>query len=500
MQKAVRFFGCVITLCLTIGLLIIMTDLTERKDSDEKYQDFFQDRDYDVLFFGSSHVINGVFPMELWNDYGIVSYNFGGHGNRIATSYWVMENALDYVTPKIIVIDCWGLSHTTKCPGPFSQVHVSFDAFPLSLTKIKATLDLLNDSTMEELIAKNEIATSTEPRTKIGLLWDFSAYHSRWSELNQDDFSISSNLEKGAESRINVTRGTLNRIDPNKKQEPGYLGETYLCKMIEDCQKRGISTVLIYLPYPAYQNDQKDANRVYAIAEKYGIPYINFLAMDDMINFQTDLYDSKSHLNPSGARKITSYLGKYLTQLFNLPDRRTDPDYSYWAQDYLEYEALKDKNLTDQNDIINYLMLLSGDSLDTIIYIKNKEIFHSQWGIELLNNIGISTNDLNENVDFLLYSNQERKATALYHFAKDGKKENTSFGNASLTRIESADDGKKAILCLTIDGWEDMHIEENNNLGMQINVYRHGNLIDSVKFEYDVDSSSETINTLSAIR
>ena len=69
---------------------------------------------YAVLFFGTSHVNNAVFPMELWKDYGITAYNFGGHANAIATSYWVMKNALDYTHPKLVVFDCLGMTSNTK--------------------------------------------------------------------------------------------------------------------------------------------------------------------------------------------------------------------------------------------------------------------------------------------------------------------------------------------------------------------------------------------------
>jgi hypothetical protein len=80
----------------------------ERKASDFKYANFFeQDEDFDVLFFGTSHVINGIFPMELWNDYGIVSYNFGGHGNEIATSYWDNIDAVIDIRNKDIFKNTW---------------------------------------------------------------------------------------------------------------------------------------------------------------------------------------------------------------------------------------------------------------------------------------------------------------------------------------------------------------------------------------------------------
>ena len=69
MKKAMRAAGCIITVILTIGLLMWTVNLTERKESSNKYSDFFKDRDYDVLFMGTSHVINSVFPMERVRDH-----------------------------------------------------------------------------------------------------------------------------------------------------------------------------------------------------------------------------------------------------------------------------------------------------------------------------------------------------------------------------------------------------------------------------------------------
>ena len=103
-----------------VGLLVIagivyLSDLTERKESNNKFSEFYeQEEDYDVLFLGSSHVLNSVFPMELWNDYGIVSYNLAGYGSRSASNYWVLKNALEYTTPKLVVVDCCMISLEEK--------------------------------------------------------------------------------------------------------------------------------------------------------------------------------------------------------------------------------------------------------------------------------------------------------------------------------------------------------------------------------------------------
>jgi len=134
-----RILSCLIVICLTVAILAGLTNIVESKSSLEKYTQFFeQEADFDVLFLGSSKVINAVLPMELWNDYGIVSYNMGGHSNTIPVSYWVLRNALEYTTPKCVVMDCMGTQWDNMIYQNFEYSHLSFDAFPLSPAKIQA--------------------------------------------------------------------------------------------------------------------------------------------------------------------------------------------------------------------------------------------------------------------------------------------------------------------------------------------------------------------------
>lgn len=96
-------FLMILFLCINI-----VDNITKRKDPYQKNKDFFsQESDFDVLFFGSSHSLNSIFPMCLWNDYGIISYNLSNHGERIAASYYNMRLATNETKPKLVVIDAF---------------------------------------------------------------------------------------------------------------------------------------------------------------------------------------------------------------------------------------------------------------------------------------------------------------------------------------------------------------------------------------------------------
>jgi len=495
-NKILKILSCLMTICLTVCILSQLTNLMERKDSDEKYADFFaQEEDFDVLYMGTSHVINAIYPMEMWNNYGIVSYNFGGHRNQLATSYWVMENALDYTNPKVVVIDGYLLEEDFKASEAFSYVHLSLDAFPLSLTKIKAIWDLLDDPYLEEQLETGEISEMNEPRTKIGLLWDYAVYHSRWTELAEDDFAPVNTIEKGAETRIGHEKAKFTANEDLKVEDVDTVSTEYLIRLIESCKSRGIDVVITYLPFVASDTRQNVAQYLYKVADEYDVAYINFLD-EDVINYKTDMYDKKSHLNPSGARKVSDYLAEYLVENYDIEDRRNDSAYASWNEDYVVYTAFKNENLSANEDIYQYLSLLYGEDVEVRIDIRNSNFFKDGMVREFLRNLGVDTGEIADNTDLLIINGESGE----YHFI-NGLRENgvALVDGLGEMKIEYADDGSRNFQ-IALNGEEYISGNEEDGTGVQFDVYRDGNRIDSVKFTFSYDKENKVIKTKAANR
>ena len=90
---------------LAVCTLYVMRTLKD-KGNYLKYMDFYEEEEsFDVLFFGSSRMLDGVYPMELWEEYGLTSYNMAQHSEGMRTSYWQMKNAFAHNTPKVVVVD-----------------------------------------------------------------------------------------------------------------------------------------------------------------------------------------------------------------------------------------------------------------------------------------------------------------------------------------------------------------------------------------------------------
>ena len=71
-----RVIAVILTLALLLAALFGLSELVKRKASYIQYADFFDEKqNFDVLFFGTSHVLDAVQPMKLWKDYGFHARN-----------------------------------------------------------------------------------------------------------------------------------------------------------------------------------------------------------------------------------------------------------------------------------------------------------------------------------------------------------------------------------------------------------------------------------------
>ena len=351
-----------------------VAELVERKNSRIRFQPFFEEEnDFDVIFLGSSHMKLGVSPIYLWKNYGIVSYDFGGSGYRIPTSYWTMMNVLDYTHPKLIVLDCWAIESEKKIPNDHENLHDVLDAFGISRTKMNTIMDLFGE----------------DPMYRLEMMWEYSIYHARWHDLTKEDFEYDCMKNKGAteESRV-ATPESVFQVSADDMYQGENYGTEYLRLIIQECKKRNIELLLTYLPFPASVEEQQGANRAALIASEYGIQYINMLNMN-IVDYETDCLDSASHLNPSGASKVSEYLGAYITEHYDIKDHRGDPAFSSWNDDYKEYLKFKQENLIAEDSMGNYLMLASDKDYDKELFVRNKKIYDSDFYRHMLVNMGI---------------------------------------------------------------------------------------------------------------
>ena len=113
-----RIIKIALSVLALIFAIVLVSWIVKLKESDEKYAEFKSEtKQFDILVYGSSHVMNGFSPMLLWAKYGMTSYNFGNPNSTIPQTYWVIRNSIKYNKPDIIVLDIAFIKRDEKTEG-----------------------------------------------------------------------------------------------------------------------------------------------------------------------------------------------------------------------------------------------------------------------------------------------------------------------------------------------------------------------------------------------
>lgn len=318
-KKILKIIGLIIVFLL---MLIPASKLVKWKHSDSEYKIFYEKpKDFDVLFFGASVVHYAVYPMQLWNNYGITSYNMGNDSEKIFMSYYDMINAFDYASPKLVVFDLTAIGWAGAKRDGTLKDHAFLDSVPLSKNKIK------------------EINAVFEGKERLEYILPFELYHSRWSELTDEDFYFNhKSYEYGAERHdgfVPFPRPSIDMYEESREADV-YLEYDTIKKIIALCEERNIDLIFTYFPSAHRGGDQKVRKACGEMMSEFDYPYYDFWDLD-FIDWSCDTVEG-AHLNYYGGEKITDYIGKMLSEEYNVPNRKNDTTINAsWNADYEQY-------------------------------------------------------------------------------------------------------------------------------------------------------------------
>ena len=343
--KLTRALAIVLPLLLVAAILAVATPILEPKyisaspegSLTAEYYGHVAETPHDVLFVGDCEVYESFVPAVLYEKYGISSYVRGSAQQLIWQSYYMLEDALRYETPKVVVFNVLSLKYGTPQSEAFNRM--TLDGMAWSSVK----LDAIN-------------ASMTEGESLASYLWTLLRFHDRWSGLSEEDFAYAFK-----EKPIVSDSGYLMQTDIVPIPESGLtegsplldytLPETaweYLDKMRELCQDNGITLVLIKAPTNTFRywwHDEWDT-QVSDYANKHDLNYYNMIPhqADIGLDWQTDTYDAGVHLNVYGAEKLSLWFGQILTDSYDLPDRRQDTAFAeVWQQRVDTYHVRKEQ-------------------------------------------------------------------------------------------------------------------------------------------------------------
>lgn len=336
-QKGKKWVKLIASVIIVVSILFLLQRLLVPKYVSGVVEgafiaEFYQEerKDYDVIFVGDCEVYENFSPIALWEEYGVTSYIRGSAEQYIMQSYYILEDTLRYHTPEVVIFNVQAMQFDKAQSEAYNRM--TLEGMEWSMSKVNAIF-----------------ASMKEDEQFLDYVFPILRYHSRWSELNADDFKYMFATKKvshnGYYMRVDVKPVTT--IPPERVLADYSFGDNawkYLKMMADLCEKEGIELLLIKAPslYPHWY-DEWDA-QIEEFAEERDLTFINFLDLIDEIgiDYSKDTYDAGLHMNLSGAEKLSKYLGKVLTEEFEVPDRREDESWKEIWQEKIEfYEAEK---------------------------------------------------------------------------------------------------------------------------------------------------------------
>ena len=334
--KAKTFIKIFVSALIVLSSLFLLQRLLAPKYVDGIVEGAFvaeyyrEEKDFDVIFIGDCEVYENFSPVVLWENYGINSYIRGSAEQYIWQSYYLLEDTLRYETPDVVVFNIQSLQFSESQNEAYNRM--TLEGMEWSSAKV------------------NSILASMKPEESfLEYVFPILRYHSRWSELSATDvqymFSTKPVSHNGYYMRVDVR--PAENVPTGRPLADYSFGDNawkYLDMMVELCQEKGITLLLIKAPslYP-YWYDQWE-EQVDAYAQEKGLTYINFLELTDEtgIDYTRDTYDAGLHMNLSGAEKLADWLGGYLSTEVGLEDRRGEAALQkIWAENIAAYEAEK---------------------------------------------------------------------------------------------------------------------------------------------------------------
>ncbi|MDO5702647.1 MAG: hypothetical protein Q4G47_04770 [Lachnospiraceae bacterium] len=335
--KAVLFAtGLFISVHYMTGVLRVRSQETL---SDSYYA--LADDGCDVLFVGNSLIMNAVYPMQLYEEYGITGYNLGSGGQSLMESRALIEEGIARFHPRLIVLDTTQLI-VREPVQKIAFLHYLTDNMPaFSRFRFGMILDFVR-------------IMKYSPDEAMGLLVPITLYHSEWEGMQS---LIPAADPKRYTAGAKVTAKVLTDVKVHEKHEAdenavfGELAVNTLRDILEMCRNSGTDICLISIPLQSVSQEGyiRRTDAAYfakRLADEYGINMFNCIDRAEEMGFDIS-HDSTDgfHMNVFGSERYTTALGYFLRENYSLPDRRTDGSHTFMQDMEEEWRKEKERRI-----------------------------------------------------------------------------------------------------------------------------------------------------------
>lgn len=317
----------------------------------------------DVLFFGSSVCVNAFSPEEIYESYGIRSYNLGSEQQSLFLSYYWLKEALRFQSPQVVVVDA------RFCV-------IQHEENPINTTEglTRKCLDPMQFSPVKAE-AVSALCKLDESQPALSYYLTNIRFHDRWKSLGRNDFidgeltySDMKGYAPGNDTPIEYV--PFEPSDPEAEADNMHaVSMEYLQKMADLCRAAGIKLVLVNVP----GNPINDGiNNIYTrFARQNDVDYYNFCeaSLYRSIGAQFPEEVVVGHANLKGGIKMSRRIGQLLQDEYNV-QQITDAQYESGLEFY--HHIVKNAELPYETDIERYIALIRDDRYAVLFAAKDE--------------------------------------------------------------------------------------------------------------------------------
>lgn len=264
----------------------------------------------EVIAYGSSHTWTGLNVMEMYKEYGIGAYNYGCNWQRINTTSLFFQDSLRTQSPKVILIETFLINDLAMDTDINGEIYYTKE---ISAFEAK-------DAYLKQCFGDNI-------ERYLSYYIPFAAFHMNWNHLQKESFlGIPYETQKyfchtmGQLTIDDIVPIQIGDCSTFEQKELSDDAKKVLDQIVQICNENDIQIVFYTAPF---QGEYYYFDALNKYAEENNCKYINlFEKLDEAgIDESTDFYNA-GHLNSSGAKKVADYLGRYLTERYQITDMR----------------------------------------------------------------------------------------------------------------------------------------------------------------------------------
>ena len=384
-----RCVGRVLLFCILSGVMLsLLSTLLKPSfgDEGESVRGMYQQEknSAQVVCFGASTLLRSFSPDYLFEHEGIYAYNNCSPNQPTMASYYLLKDTLE-LHPKSLSLIILDMAPLVRNDGKFD----SFAWFERAAVNMRFSIN--------KLAFMWDISRSYSDYNLLGHVLPVLSYHSRWDQLEEDDFkqvvdgrvdtsmhgqclggiSFISNRSQGNAGKYtaNKVESITNRLDYSEEELRAYQNELcaeYASQIIALCKESGVQVLLLKTPSSAWTDKDHDCLTSFAQEHEVDLLDMNIPEVWHQLglSYDDDYRDSK-HVNFLGSLKVTDYVGKYLTEHFASILKPIETASPFSDEDLNTFHnAIESASLRRCTDLKSYLAMINRQRLTVFVSTK----------------------------------------------------------------------------------------------------------------------------------